>query len=253
MDLWRLHYPVVVPRRTDFLLHPEYESMSPSYRPASTWPAGCLSVTLPEYIRSLSYLHPFLSLFSVYSVLGKRCGIAFLPNLGQSFVCVAVQLEFHDVHVVLRLEHQVNPTATGVVFHLHIETHQLENDVENILVMHFTVARQLVRDVCKHSLQPFEEIIYFACHYFLHKALNLVGRLTYAYRRIVGQQELEEALFHLAVGETQRIVLEHLVVALDGEVAALVDDRNRVGRSRIDSTANVAIFSEHSNRRRIGN
>jgi len=33
----------------------------------------------------------------------------------------AVQLEFHDVHVVLRLEHQVNPFAARVVFHLHVE------------------------------------------------------------------------------------------------------------------------------------
>ena len=55
------------------------------------------------------------------AVLGKRSSIAFFPNLGQRLVRAAVQLEFHDVHVVLRLEHQVNPLAARVVFHLHVE------------------------------------------------------------------------------------------------------------------------------------
>ena len=55
------------------------------------------------------------------AVLGKRSGITFLPDLCECLVRAAVQLEFHDVHVVLRLEHQVNPFAARVVFHLHVE------------------------------------------------------------------------------------------------------------------------------------
>ena len=66
-------------------------------------------------------------------------------------------------------------TPILLVFHLHVEAHQLEDDVEDVLVVHFAVTRQLVWNVGKHGLQPFEEIIHFARHYFLHKALNLVG------------------------------------------------------------------------------
>ena len=123
------------------------------------------------------------------AVLGKRSGIAFLPNLCQCLVRAAVQLEFHDVHVVLCLEHQVNPTAARVVFHLHVEAHQLEDDVQDVLVMHLAVAGQLIGDVGEHRLQAVEEIVYLARHHFLHEALDLIGRLAHAHRRIVGQQE----------------------------------------------------------------
>ena len=107
------------------------------------------------------------------AVFGKRSVIAFLPNLCQRLVRTAVQLEFHDVHVVLRLEHQINPSATRVVFHLHVEAHQLEDDVQDVLVVHLAVAGQFVGDVGEHRLQAFEEIVHLARHHFLHEALNL--------------------------------------------------------------------------------
>ena len=50
----------------------------------------------------------------------------------------------------------------------------------------------------------------------------------------MGEQEAEESLFYFTVWESEGIVLELGVVVLDGEVAALVDDRYRVGGSRVD-------------------
>lgn len=46
--------------------------------------------------------------------------------------------------------------------------------------------------------------------------LGLVGRIEW-------YQELDEALFHLTVGKSQLVELELLVVAVDGQVAALIE------------------------------
>ena len=141
------------------------------------------------------------------AVLGERFGVAFCADLRQSLFRAAVQLEFHDVYVVLCLENQINPSAAGMVFHLYVEPHQLENDVKNVLVTR---------------------------HDFFHETLDLVGRLADAHGSVVGQQEPEEPLFHLPVGEAQRVVLKHPVIPLDGQVTALVDDGDGIRGSRVD-------------------
>lgn len=122
-----------------------------------------------------------------------------------------------------------------MVFHLYIEAHQFKNDVKYVLIVHFPVTSQFVGNVGKHGFQTLKEIVHLSRHDFFHKTLDLVGRLADAHRSIIWQEEFEESLFHLPVGEAQRIVFEHPVVTLDGQVTALIDDGDGIGGSRVDA------------------
>ena len=149
----------------------------------------------------------------------KRC-VASLPGSVPALLPHFRSVEFHDVHVVSCLEHQINPSPACMVFHLYIEAHQLKNDVKYVLIVYFPVTSQFVGNVGKHRFQTLKEIVHLSRHDFFHKTLDLVGRLADAHRSVIWQEEFEESLFHLPVGEAQRVVFEHPVVALDGQVTA---------------------------------
>ena len=69
------------------------------------------------------------------SVGGKGGGIAFLIDLADGFFGCAVQLELHDVDVLVRLHHHVDAAVGRAVFRLGIEAQQLEDDEEHVLVV----------------------------------------------------------------------------------------------------------------------
>ena len=100
--------------------------------------------------------------------------------------------------------------------------------------MHFPVACQFVGGVVEEGAQAVQETVYIPLADFSYETLDFVRRFAGTYRSVVGEQEAEKALFHFAVRESEGIVFEFGVVILDGEVAALVDDRYRVGGSRVD-------------------
>ena len=50
-------------------------------------------------------------------VLCERQGVLLFHDLLHGFLCGAVQLELHDIDIIRGLEHKVNPSARGVVFH----------------------------------------------------------------------------------------------------------------------------------------
>lgn len=57
---------------------------------------------------------------------------------------------------------------------------------------------------------------------------------------IMIEQELREASFHLAIREARQIIVEVRVVALDGQIPALVHQRQRIRRHRIEAAQEVA-------------
>ena len=78
------------------------------------------------------------------AIRGKGGSVAFLIDLADGFFGTAIQLELHDVDVAVGLHHHVYATVGCTVFCLSIETQQLEDDEEHVLVVPFQVARQLV-------------------------------------------------------------------------------------------------------------
>ena len=61
-------------------------------------------------------------------------------NLPQRFFGSAFELELHDVDVAVCLQHEVHTSLGGVIFHLGIESHQLEDNEKHVLVVQFAVA-----------------------------------------------------------------------------------------------------------------
>ena len=100
--------------------------------------------------------------------------------------------------------------------------------------MHLAVTGQFVGSIIKKGLQAAQETVHITLANLTHKALDFIRRLAHAHRRIVRKQETEKTLLHLPVRKTEGIVLKLRVIVLDGQVATLVNDRYRVGRSRID-------------------
>ena len=113
--------------------------------------------------------------------------------------------------------------------------------------MYLTITGQFIRSIIEEGLQTTQETIHITLAYLTHKALDFIRRLADAYRRIVRKQETEKPLLHLTVRKTEGIVLKLRVIVLDGQITALIDDRYRIGRSRIDGiqhrTAGYDVFN----------
>ena len=169
------------------------------------------------------------------AVGGKGDSIAFLIDLADGFFGSTVQLELHDVDVVVGLHYHVYAAVGRAVFRLSVEAQQLEDDEEHVLVVPFQVACQLVGCVGKEALEAAHEGVGVAASDFPDEAAYLERGVARRKRRIVGQQKLGETFFYFLVGEAQFIGPEFFVEPLDGEVATLVEDGDGIGLHRVDT------------------
>ncbi len=67
------------------------------------------------------------------------------------------------------MQQQVDTPLRSMVFRLYIETDQLVDDEQHVLVMQFQVAHQLVRRVGKEGLQAEEESVVIAATHFANE------------------------------------------------------------------------------------
>ena len=102
---------------------------------------------LPDFVAEVD-----TDLIEGSSVGGKGGSVAFLIDLADGFFGSAVQLELHDVDVVVGLHYHVYATVGRAVFCLSVEAQQLEDDEEHVLVVPFQVARQFVGRVGRTKL-----------------------------------------------------------------------------------------------------
>lgn len=106
----------------------------------------------------LAEIHTHLDDFP--SVCRKGSGIAFLFDLPHGFFGRSLQFELHDIDVVGGFQYEIHPSPCGTVFHFGMESHQLENNVQDVLVMHFPVACQFVGGVVEEGAQAVQETVY---------------------------------------------------------------------------------------------
>ena len=62
----------------------------------------------------------------------------------------------------------------------------------------------------------------------LHKILNLKHSLGFTDRGVEWDDKVHKTLFHLFVGIAERVGLEAWIEFFDGQIPALVDDRNGI-------------------------
>ena len=87
---------------------------------------------------------------------------------------------------------------------------------------------QLVRNTCEEGAEAGEESVYVARPQLLDELADEETRFILRQGRIERRGEVQEAVLHLLVGETERVELELRVVRLDRQVSALVDHRDGI-------------------------
>ncbi len=166
-------------------------------------------------------------------VVGERAGVAFLFDLREGFVRGGVGLDLDDVDVVLGLDEDVDAAVGGRALCLDIFPHQLDDDVHRVLEVFLAVALDLVVCPGEEGVQTGHEALWVAgFDIHRHEGYEGVGGVALD-RGVVSQQEVKEAVLHLHVRESERVKVEAWVEAFDGEVAALVKERDRVEERRV--------------------
>ena len=177
----------------------------------------------PFYVaRPGAEVHAYPEQWATVGFEGLR--VVLFVNLPQRFFGSAFELELHDVDVAVCLQHEVHTSLGGVIFHLGIESHQLEDNEKHVLVVQFAVADKFVGGVGKETLQAAEEGIGLSGFYLTYKLLYLERCLYLVEAGVERHQELDEPFFHFPVGEAEAVESEPWVVLLNREVSALEDD-----------------------------
>src|SRR5574344_1197031 len=157
-------------------------------------------------------------------VVGERCGITFVVYLFEGFVHTAVQFQFDDIDIVLRLDKHIDTTATRGTFHFRIEAHHLEDDIHRILKIQFQLTCYLVIRIRKHRLHTFHKGIRIALLYVMNEISDKELTPVFLYRGIVRHEVSHETVLHFLVRKAQTIDFKPFIIAFDGEIAALIDN-----------------------------
>src|SRR5574344_456831 len=157
-------------------------------------------------------------------VVGERCGITFVFYLFEGFVHTAVQFQFDDIDIVLRLDEHIDTSATRGTFHFRIEAHHLEDDIHCILEIQFQLTCYLVIRIRKHRLHAFHKSIWVTLSDIADKVSYKELTFLFLYWCIVGQEIFDKTVLHFLVRKAELIPTEFLVIAFYGEIAALIDN-----------------------------
>ena len=86
----------------------------------------------PFYVaRPGAEVHAYPEQWATVGFEGLR--VVLFVNLPQRFFGSAFELELHDVDVAVCLQHEVHTSLGGVIFHLGIESHQLEDNEKHVI------------------------------------------------------------------------------------------------------------------------
>ena len=162
------------------------------------------------------------------AVCGVRDEVSAVIYLPQRLLYRTIQLELKDVDDVRRLHHGIRPATDARHLGPRVLPQKTEDDVENGLVMTLLLRVQLVRNTCEEGAEAGEESVYVARPQLLDELADEETRFILRQGRIERRGEVQEAVLHLLVGETERVELELRVVRLDRQVSALVDHRDGI-------------------------
>ena len=161
----------------------------------------------------------------------------FFFDLLQSLFRSAVQLEFHNVDVLVCLQYEVDASFVCVIFHFCVESHQFEDDEKHILIVQFqftffivgVTGNRFIRGVGKETLQTAEETVVVSLLYFFHELSYFECRPACAYIRVEREKEPDEPFLYFTVRKTKAVSSETCIVALYGQITALINYWDGIG------------------------
>ena len=138
----------------------------------------------------------------------------------------------------MRADDHVHAAVGGRALHLRVEAEHLRDEVEGVLEVKLGVAHDFIVGIGEHGRHEAHEVAGAAGTERTHETGDGEGRAALG-AGVERKQEAGEALLHLLVGKAETVLPELRVVALDGEVAALVDDGDGVAREGVDAVEHV--------------
>lgn len=99
--------------------------------------SSCLRGEVDTYLEELPPVH------------GERPGIGIVLYLPEGFVSSLVQFAFDDVDIVGDLDNGIHTLVGSRASHLDVETHDLEDEIEDVLEIQLCVADNFVVGIGK--------------------------------------------------------------------------------------------------------
>ena len=202
----------------------------------TSYPINChleeCTILFRAKYKLLSY-HPFLqgALLAVeadadldygQAAKGETLRIVFQVDLPHGVLRRAVQLQLHHVQRGGGAHGHVHPSPRGAYLHVHIHAQQAEDDVEHLLVVSLVVRVCGVGDGGEEGLQQAERAVHVLLHdgpvHFGHHGVGESRSL-----HIVGEEAPHQPDAYFLVGDVERVEFRQLVIVLDGDVSALVE------------------------------
>ena len=153
--------------------------------------------------------------------------IALFVYLPDCFLCRAIILELKNKDGIGHIHHGVGPAYRTIFLDPHVGAHQVEDEIEHGLEIALALVAQTIGDAGKVGLQASHRPLNVCIIKFFQEITHQTVVVQGYRRKIVGRKTFEHAYLHLPVRILQRITMQHRVVLFDGEVAALIEQRER--------------------------
>ena len=155
---------------------------------------------------------------------GEALAIVLQIDLLHRRLGVLVQFKFDNVEVGLGEQNNIYSAIWRMYFHVHqIICQEREYDEEHLLIMTFIIGYVTIRNSTQKILQEMQGSIHILLVQSLGKATSCCCGGKCIVSNIRWDESLGQTYFHLLVGYVKGIIVVVLVVILDGDVAALVE------------------------------
>ena len=155
-----------------------------------------------------------------------RDGILLAVNLSQRLFRGTVVFELEDINDILQLHHHIRTAYGTLHFRLHILPHQPEQQIENGLIMLFGLVLQIIGNGGKEGTGTLQAALHITLHQVAKERDDVEGVVLGRQVHVRGKQGFNEPFTDLTVGIGQTIDLEITVIALNGQITALVEHRD---------------------------
>lgn len=166
------------------------------------------------------------NLYHTPAVCPVRDGILLAVNLSQRLFRGTVVFELEDINDILQLHHHIRTAYGTLHFRLHILPHQPEQQIENGLIMLFGLVLQIIGNGGKEGTGTLQAALHITLHQVAKERDDVEGVVLGRQVHVRGKQGFNEPFTDLTVGIGQTIDLEITVIALNGQITALVEHRD---------------------------
>ena len=161
---------------------------------------------------------------------GESLRIVLEVDLVHCHICTLVEFQFYNEEAGGRHHHHVDSASRRMHLYIHrIFRYEREDDVEHLLEVSLRVGLVAIRYRAKESLEQVQGTVHVVLYQALCHAASRVGGIERVRGDVRRNESLGQAYLHLLVWNVEGVVIEVLVIVLDGDIAALIEERHDGG------------------------